>query len=87
MDRPKRSFPALKTPKKDEHSQDQVSTKKSFKDKANLLENAPDSEDGNDGGKFRNIIFYILTYIHLDDCDQLSNISLALKMYFSNSAY
>lgn len=56
MDRRKRPFFSLKTPKKDGPSRDKVLTEKSFKDKVNLFENAAGSEDSKDGGKFRNNI-------------------------------
>lgn len=52
MDRPKRPFFSLKTPKKDESPQDNVPSKKSFKDKVDFFEKAKDSDESQDAGKF-----------------------------------
>lgn len=53
MDRPKRPFFSLKTPKKDESPQDNVPSKK-FKDKVDFFEKAKDSDESQDAGKFWN---------------------------------
>lgn len=54
MERPKRPFFSLKTPKKDEPPQDNVPSKKSFKDKVDFFEKANVSEESQDAGKFQN---------------------------------
>jgi hypothetical protein len=54
MDRPKRPFFSLKTPKKDDPPQDNVPQKKSFKDKVDFFEKTNVSEESQDAGKFLN---------------------------------